>query len=63
MTISEGQFFIGLLYNRSFEDYINSFIEGSTLYFDPYSATTTTAELTDDYFSQEYAVVSTISIT
>jgi hypothetical protein len=63
MTMSEGQFIIGALYNRSFEDYINSFIEGSTLYFNPYSATTATAELTDDYFSQEYAVVSTISIT
>ena len=63
ISFSDGEFFLGALFDRSFEDNINSIIEGSTLYFNTYSATTMTVELTDDYFSQEYAVVNTLTIT
>ena len=63
MSLVDGTFTLGTLFTRSFADSINSFIEGSTLYVNAYSETTTTANTTDDYFSEVYAVVSTISIT
>ena len=63
VSFTETSVTVSPVYFRDYTDSINNFIEGSTLYFNPYSESTTTVPLEDDYFSQEYAVVTTISIT
>lgn len=63
LTTSIGSFILSIMYERSFEETINNFIEGSTLYFNPFSESILTPSTADDLFAEDYVVNSTSTIT